>query len=150
MGMGHQGNARDHSDLGDVCLGHWQGSRTCAPCADHKPALSMRTRALTTPFTNTQSTTIKERTPLQMNTSDPYAKRPTCSHRMQQAMLPNGIGKYVIRDAESVTRLGWTEFVRWRQGGGDFASLSEVNHPARRLLRQYKHCGAPVVLMTGE
>ena len=31
-----------------------------------------------------------------------------------------------------------------------FASLSEVNHPARRLLRQYKHRSAPVVLITRE
>ena len=27
--------------------------------------------------------------------------------------------------------------------------MSEVAHPARRLLRQYKHRGAPVVLSTG-
>ena len=39
--------------------------------------------------------------------------------------------------------------MRLRQGRGDFASLSEVKHPARRSLRQYKHRGAPVVLMTG-
>ena len=60
------------------------------------------------------------------------------------------IGKYVFRNAEAVTRLGWTEFVRRQWGRGDFASLLEVKHPARRLLRQYKHRGAPVVLMTGE
>ena len=45
-------------------------------------------------------------------------------------------------------RLGWTEFVRRRQGRGDFASLSEVKRPARRLLIQYKHRVVPVVLMT--
>ena len=37
-----------------------------------------------------------------------------------------------------------------RQGRGDFASLSDVEHPARRLLRQYNNRGAPVMLMTGE
>ena len=33
---------------------------------------------------------------------------------------------------------------------GDFSSLSEVEHPMWRLLRKYKHCGAPVLLMLGE
>ena len=37
-----------------------------------------------------------------------------------------------------------------QRGRGDFASLLEVKHPERRLLQQYKHRGAPVVLMTGE
>ena len=37
-----------------------------------------------------------------------------------------------------------------QRGRGYFSSLSEVDHPARRLLRQYKHHGAPVVLMTGK
>ena len=40
--------------------------------------------------------------------------------------------------------------MRRRQGRGDFASLLEVEHPERRLLRKHNHCGAPVVLMTGE
>ena len=39
--------------------------------------------------------------------------------------------------------------MRRRRGRGDFASLADVKHPARRLLRQYKHRGAPVVLMSG-
>ena len=66
-----------------------------------------------------------------------------------QALLPDDIGKYVARDAKEVERLGWAEFVRRRQGRGDFASLADVKHPARRLLRQYKHRGAPVVLASG-
>ena len=65
-------------------------------------------------------------------------------------MLSDDIGKYVVRDKEVVTRLGWTEFVRRRRGHGDFASLSEVIHPAWRLLRQSNHRGEPVVLMAGE
>ena len=39
--------------------------------------------------------------------------------------------------------------MRRRRGRGDFASLTDVEHPARRLLRQYKHWGAPVVLASG-
>ena len=46
-------------------------------------------------------------------------------------------------------RHGWTEFVRRRRGRGEFADLSAVKHPARRLLRQYKHRGAPVILSAG-
>ena len=66
-----------------------------------------------------------------------------------QASLPDNIGKYVARNAKEVERLGWAEFVRRRQGRGDFASLTDVEHPERRLLRQYKHRGAPVVLASG-
>ena len=40
--------------------------------------------------------------------------------------------------------------MRWQRGRGDFAFLSEVEHPAWRLLRQYKQRGAPVVMMTRE
>ena len=36
-----------------------------------------------------------------------------------------------------------------RQGRGYFSSLADVKQPARRLLRQYKHRGAPVVLTSG-
>ena len=85
-----------------------------------------------------------------MKTSDPDTKRPTQIPRSQQVKLPDNIGKYVVRNAEEVTRLVWTDFVRWQRERGDFASLLEVEHPDRRLLRQYKHRGAPVMLMTGE
>ena len=40
--------------------------------------------------------------------------------------------------------------MHWRQGQGDFASFLAVEHPAQRLLRKYKHRGAPFVLMMGE
>ena len=85
---------------------------------------------------------------MRMKTSEPDAKRPAQISRPQQVKLPDDIGKYVVRNAEEVTRLSWTEFVRWRRGRGYFASLSGVEHPARRLLRKYKNHGAPVMLMT--
>ena len=66
-----------------------------------------------------------------------------------QAMLPDDIGKYVARDAKEVKRLGLAEFVRRQRGSGDFASLADIKHLERRFLRQYKHRGAPVVLMSG-
>ena len=118
------------------------------PVPTTNSAPSVRMRALTTPSPDTQSTAINKQPPLQMKTLEPDAKRPTRIPQPQQAMLPDDIGKYLVRDAEAVTRLGRTEFVRRRQGRGYFASLSEVEHPAQSLLRQYKHRGAPVVLMT--
>ena len=139
-------NAGDRGALSDGYLGNWQGSRTYAPCDDHKPAPYARTRALTTPSTKNPSTT-KKLTPLRRKTSEPNAKRPARIPRPQQALLPDDIGNYVVRNAEEVTRLGWTEFVRRRRGRGDFASMLEVKQLERCLLRQYKHCGAPVVLM---
>ena len=120
------------------------------PVPTTNPAPSMRTRALTTPSTNTQSITIKKRTPLRKKTLESDAKRPAHIPWLQKYLLPDDIGKYVVRDMEAVTRLGWTELVCWRRGREDFASLSEVKHPAHRLLQQYKHRGAPAVMMTGE
>ena len=37
MGMGREGNAGDRGALGAIHLGYRQGSRTYAPCANHKP-----------------------------------------------------------------------------------------------------------------
>ena len=120
------------------------------PVPTTNSALSVMTRANTTPSPNTQSvTTTKKRQPKRMNTSETDAKRPTRIPRPQQVKLPEDIGKYVARDAEEVTRLGWTELVCWQQGRGDFASILAVEHPARRLLRQHTHCGVSVVMMTG-
>ena len=120
------------------------------PVPTTNPTQSVRTRALTIPSTNTQSIAIKKRTPLRKKTSEPDAKRPARTSWLQQVLLPDNISRYVVRDMKAVTMLGWTEFVRWRRGNGDFASLSEVKHPARCLLQQFKHRGAPEVLIMGE
>ena len=112
------------------------------------PALSVRRRALTTPSTEPPSIT-KKRTSLRKKTYKPDAKRAARVPRPRQDLLPDNIGKYVVRDAKVVTRISWTEFV-CRQRGRGFIFLLEMKHPARRLLQQYKHRSAPVVLMTGE
>ena len=120
------------------------------PVPTTNSAPSVRTRVNTTPSSNTQSgTTMKKRQPTRMKTSEPDAKRPTRIPWTQQVKLSDDISKYVGCDADEVTRLGWVEFLRWRQVHGYYASLSAVEHLARRLLRQYKHRGAPVVLITG-
>ena len=109
------------------------------------PAPSVRTRALTT-----LSTMPPQKRPQPRRiTSEPAAKRPNRIPRPTQAKLPDDIGEYVARNAREVKRLGWAEFVRRQQGRRDFASLADVKHLVRRLLRQYKHRRAPVVLMLG-
>ena len=120
------------------------------PVPTTNPALYVRTRTHTTLSTNTQPTTTKKRQLMWMKTLKPDAKRPTRIPQPQHVKLPDEIGKYVVHDAKEVTQLGWTEFVCRLRGRGYFASLLEVKHPERRLLRQYNHCGAPVVLMTRE
>ena len=69
------------------------------PVPTTNPAPSVRTRALTTPSPDTQSTTTKKRPPLQMKTSEPDDERPTQIPWPQQAKLTDDIGRYVIRDA---------------------------------------------------
>ena len=86
----------------------------CAPCANHKPRPVREDARPYHPSTNTQSTTTKNRQPTRMKTLESYSKRPTQIPRLQQVKLPDNIGKYVVRDAEEVTRLGWTKFVRRR------------------------------------
>ena len=81
--------------------------------------------------------------------SEPAAKQPTHIPWPTQAKLPDDIGKYVACNAREVQRLRRTEFVRRRQGRGYFSSLADVKLLVRCFLRQYKHRGAPVVLMSG-
>ena len=61
------------------------------PVPTTNPALSVRTRALTTPSPDAQSTTTKKRPPLRMKTLEPDAKRPTQITRPQQAKLPDDL-----------------------------------------------------------
>ena len=89
-------------------------------------------------------------------TAPPVAKRRSLASREPRAprprqdTLPPDLGEFITRDSRLVRELGWEEFVARRRGRGDFADLLQVQHPARRLLRQYKHRGAPVVLADAE
>ena len=76
------------------------------PVPTTNPALSVMTQALANPSPNTPPN--KKRTPPQRKTSEPDAKRPARIPWPQQARIPDDIGKYVVRDAKEVTRLGWT------------------------------------------
>ena len=58
------------------------------------------------------------------------------------------LGELIMRDVELLSSVGWRSFVKHRRGRGDFSSLDNVNHPARRLLMNLKHRGAPVKFTT--
>ena len=62
--------------------------------------------------------------------------------------MPPDLGEFVARDVLLLRQLGWHGLVSRRRSRGDFASLDNVDHPARRLLHFYKHRGAPVRFST--
>lgn len=69
------------------------------------------------------------------------AKRPAVA---VEQPVPQELGELIRQDVELLSRVGWRSFVKLKRGQGDFASLDNVDHPARRLLLHYKHRGAPV------
>lgn len=58
------------------------------------------------------------------------------------------LGTYIARDVELLKKLGWKKFVKSRRTRSDFANLSDLPHPAKRLLQHYKSHGAPVKFKT--
>ena len=62
--------------------------------------------------------------------------------------MPVDLGEYVRRDAALLEKLGWDEFVKHRRPRSDFSSLDNVDHTARRILKEYKHKGVPVRFAT--
>ncbi|KAL7523132.1 hypothetical protein ACHAWF_000389, partial [Thalassiosira exigua] len=62
--------------------------------------------------------------------------------------MPTELGEYIVRDVKLLEQLGWRRFIRQRRPVSDFASLDNVQHPARRLLHFYKHRRAPVKFST--
>ncbi|KAL7542839.1 hypothetical protein ACHAWF_007263 [Thalassiosira exigua] len=62
--------------------------------------------------------------------------------------LPTELGKYIVHDVRLLEQLGWRHFIRQRRPVSDFASLDNIQHPAKRLLHFYKHHGAPVKFST--
>ena len=44
--------------------------------------------------------------------------------------------------------MGWTDFINTRRNRGDFPNTFNFQHPAKRLLQNYKNRGAPVKLHT--
>lgn len=67
---------------------------------------------------------------------------------MSAASMTEELGELIRRDVELLRSEGWSALVRKRRARGDFAALNHVDHPARRLLKLYKHRGVPVKFTT--
>ena len=64
--------------------------------------------------------------------------------------MSENLGEYIVNDAELLDRVGWTEFVRQKWVGSDFASSENVHHPGKHLLTNLTLCSAPVRFHTQE
>ena len=71
----------------------------------------------------------------------PVAKRSAVA---EAQAAPMELGEYIIRDVALLKRWGWTGFIRQQCCKGNMATLDDVHHPAKCLLKLYKHRGAHV------
>ena len=79
------------------------------------------------------------------HTLAPPTKKPRTTRPI--ATISDELSKYIVRDSHLVATQGFEQFVHNRRYPGDFTDLHRIrHHPAHRLLRQYGHRGAPVVL----
>lgn len=58
------------------------------------------------------------------------------------------LGECIARDSRLLKQLGWRDFVKRKRPRSDIATLENVDHPARDLLKFYKTRGAPVKFKT--
>jgi hypothetical protein len=81
--------------------------------------------------------------------SSPWALCPATKRAaLADVPRPSGVsielGEYIDRDVRLLRSLGWHGLIAHRRPLSNFSQLDNVPHPARRLLRLYKHRGAPV------
>ena len=62
--------------------------------------------------------------------------------------MSNDLGTVISHHTKLLRNLGWSKFVRTVRETSDLTTLENVNHPAKRLLKHYKHRGAPVKFST--
>ena len=74
------------------------------------------------------------------------ARPATHMHKRKRVLeeLLDELGKLINEDVSLFLKKGWKGLVEHRRPKDDFAKL-DISHPARQLLRQYKHTGVPVV-----
>ena len=79
----------------------------------------------------------------------PSQKNTKCSSSTlaYQERESSELGEYVANDVALLNSLGWEAFVKSKRGRGDIGQLNKP-HPANRLLKHYKHHGAPVRFST--
>ena len=107
------------------------------------------TLPITTPA---QSSSVPVKRPAPTSSSPP-ASQPAPKQRKHAIIdlvqsVPTDLGECISRDVKLLDKLGWHGLVNQRRPTGDFSSLTNVHHPARRLLKLYKYRGAPVKFAT--
>ena len=94
----------------------------------------------TTLYTAAASPTRKRSPPVGPSSARKRATFPTENYGLLAEL-----GECIHRDVELLQRVGWQSFDKTRRNGGDLADLSNVDdHPAKILLKLYKHRGVPV------
>jgi hypothetical protein len=78
----------------------------------------------------------------------PARKRAAPANMPRPSGVSPELGEHIVRDARLLRTLGWHGLVAHRRLLSDFSHLDNVHHPARCLLRLYKHRGAPVKFFT--
>ena len=62
-------------------------------------------------------------------------------------VLPKELGKCIQDDCDALEKMGWEKFVQSKRKRGDMGPL-QFDHPATRLLKEYKLNGVPVKMHT--
>lgn len=101
----------------------------------------------TTDNITTASTTAKDKRPLP-DAFVPSPKRSAASLPSCDERISPELGKLIDESVVLLKKVGWQNFVQLRRKGGDFSSLNNIHHPAKRLLKHLKHRGAPVKFTT--
>ena len=101
----------------------------------------------TTDNITTASTTAKAKRPLP-DAFVPSPKRSAASLPSCDERISPELGKLIDESVVLLKKVGWQNFVQLRRKGGDFSSLNNIHHPAKRLLKHLKHRGAPVKFTT--
>ncbi len=117
----------------------WSPATLSPPPSLSLPALPLP-QCLPTVQSSVQQT-VKRKAP-------PPASLPSKRGSFDLAQLPSDLGEFIACDTALLQQLGWRGLVAHCRPSSDFASLDNLHHPARRLLRLYAHRGAPVKFAT--
>ena len=110
--------------------------------------LSRQVLPTSPPQVRSTTTSAKRSAPSSPPAPSPAQKQAAAANVPRPSGMPQELGEYIDRDARLLRSLGWHGLVAHRRPLSDFSLLDNVQHPARRLLRHYKHRGAPVKFST--
>ena len=97
------------------------------------------------PRPNTETPiTLRSLSPAKITSSKEVNLMPSQKRKRALEMLPDELGKLIQEDVDIFLKQGWKGLVNHCRPRSDFAAL-DITHPARRILKQYKHTGVPVV-----